>query len=78
MILSDEMKLRFAIVCDNAFTDSQGRLSIVQTFDNISAPGFPAIHPRISIVTSYILEKSDDKSREYKQILKIVNNKTGK
>lgn len=72
------MNIKFAIVCDNAFVDAQGRLNIIQTFDNISTPGFPAIHPRVSIVTSYSLENSDDKTAEYKQTLKIINIKTGK
>ena len=72
------MNLKFAIVCDNAFTDPEGRLNIIQVFDTIFAPNFPAIHPRLSIVTSYSLDKGDNKTEEYKQLLKIVNTKTGK
>jgi hypothetical protein len=72
------MKLKFAIVCDNAFVDSDGRLSIIQAFDTIFAPNFPAIHPRVSIVTNYSIESDTHKSPEYKQTLKMINVKTGK
>ncbi|NMB91949.1 hypothetical protein GYA37_03855 [candidate division WWE3 bacterium] len=67
------MKLNFAIICDNAFTDEVGRLNIIQTFDVIFAPNFPAIHPRLSIVTNYALEEKDKKDEEYKQTLTIIN-----
>ncbi len=72
------MKLKFAIVCNNAFTDSNGRLNIVQTFDNINTPGFPAIHPRFSIVTSYEFENGDSRRKDCTQILKIIHEGTGK
>ncbi|MFZ2664482.1 MAG: hypothetical protein WAX66_03915 [Patescibacteria group bacterium] len=70
------MKLNFAIICDNAFTDEVGRLSIIQTFDVIFASNFPAIHPRLSIVTNYALEEKDKKDEGYKQVLTIVNAST--
>ena len=72
------MKLEFIIVCDNAFFDRSDRLSIIQAFDLIEAPSFPAIHPRISIATKWNFEKGDDKSIAYKQKLVIIRKKTGK
>ncbi len=72
------MKLRFIIICDNAFTDESGRLNIVQAFDIIKAPGFPAIHPRLSIVTRWDFENEGEKKRSHKQGLVIFEKATGK
>ena len=65
------MKLNFAIICDNAFTDKTGRLNIIQTFDSITTPGFPAIHPRLTITTSFKLEDSDSRTKDYIQTVII-------
>lgn len=72
------MKLNFAIICDNAFTDSRDRLNIIQTLDTIIAPDFPAIHPRLTIVTNFSVEKKDDRNKEYIQavIIKHKNEET--
>ncbi len=72
------MKLGFAIICDNAFTDGDGRLNIVQTFDTLRASSFPAIHPRLTVVTNFELEKEDSKSKEYTQKTVIKQRDTGK
>ncbi len=64
------MDLKFAVICDNAFTDGTGRLNVIQIFEIIYAPKLPAIHPRLSIVTKYQLEKTD--KNEFAQELEIV------
>jgi len=71
------MKLKFIIICDNAFTDTAGGLYIIQTFDVIKTPGFPAIHPKMSIVTKWEFEQKDDKESVHKQKLIITEEKTG-
>jgi len=70
------MKLKFIIICDNAFIDQGGKLNIIQSFDNIATPGFPAIHPRLSIVTRWEFEEGDDKLIGHKQKLIIAEEKT--
>lgn len=72
------MKLKFAIICDNAFTDESKRLNIIQTFDIITATDFPAIHPRLTVVTNFELEKSDSKDKPYVQEVKITQRETGR
>lgn len=45
--------LNFIIVCDNAFiAQGTNSLSIISIFDRISAQKFPAIHPRMVVVTN--------------------------
>lgn len=71
------MRLKFIIVSDNAFTDKEDGLNIIQTFDIIKTRGFPAIHPRISVVTKWEFEPADDKKSPHKQKLIIIEGKTG-
>ena len=72
------MTLRYVIICDNAYTDEAGRLNIIQVFDTINATGFPAIHPRLSIVTKWDFEEGDDKEANHKQKLVIIEKNTRK
>ena len=67
------MKLNFAIMCDNAFTDQQGRLNIIQTFEGLVSPEFPVVYPRLTIVTNYSGEKDDVIGQDYNQLLSIKN-----
>lgn len=52
--------LNFAIIADNAFTDTAGRLSIVQTFSEIKGSKFPATHPRLAVVTNFTTEEIEE------------------
>lgn len=72
------MKLKYIIVAENIYTDNEGRLNINQAYDIIYASSFPAIHPKISIVTRWMFEKKDNKKLTYKQKIKIVNSKNNK
>ena len=72
------MKLRFIIISDNAFADETGRLSIIQAFDIIKAPSFPAIHPRLSIVARWDLENDAEKRQSHKQEIIIREKNSGK
>ena len=54
-----EPKLSFAIICEHAFIDQGNRLTIIQTFDEIKAKNFPAIHPKLAVVTNYISDERD-------------------
>jgi len=71
------MKLNFTIICDNAFTDQQGRLNIIQIFEHISSKSYPATYPRMVIVTNYSVTE-EEKNKEYIQILEITERKTKK
>lgn len=66
------MKLNFAIICDNAFIDKDGRLNIIQTFDTITTAAFPAIHPRLTFVTSHSLYKEEG-GNTYIQEVEIIS-----
>ncbi len=74
------MKLNFAIICDTAFIDKNERLSIIQTFDEIKVRNFPTIHPRLTVVTSYSFDKSDQVGNTLEHGVKILDpedNKVG-
>lgn len=49
------MKLKLAVICDNAFTDRDGHLSIIQTFNQIFIPQDHTTYPRLTIVATYEL-----------------------
>lgn len=63
-------KLNFAHVCENAFTSSDGKLNVIGIFNQINALNFPAIHPRLMIVTSVAGE-----ARKYSESIEIVSPK---
>lgn len=67
------MDLKFTILCDNAYTDQDGRLSIIQTFNIIKAPKYPALRPQTSVVTSYGFEESEKRAKSYEQTIEIVD-----
>lgn len=64
----ENIKLNFLHICENAFTDEKGRLSVINIFDEIRSKGLPAIHSRFSIVSNISGEL-----REYKQKIKIIS-----
>lgn len=66
------MKLNFAIICDNAFIDKEGRLTVVQTFNIIKSQSFPAIHPRLTVVTNYSSD-NDDPTQELEHLVRILD-----
>jgi hypothetical protein len=70
------MELKFAIVCNNAFTDNSGKLNIIQAFDTINSANFPAVHPKMFVVTKYLL-MDNEKGQLYEQIIKIMNEQDG-
>jgi len=50
-------KLEYLIVCDDAsFSGSDQKLNIVGVFDNINTLGFPAVHPKMSVVVLIFIE----------------------
>ncbi len=63
------MKLNFSILCDNAFVDNDGQLSIIQIFEFINVIGsFPASHPKMAIVTNYSMNQNDVNIKHIQQI----------
>ena len=45
------LKVNFLHVCENAiFEQGTGNLSIIVIFENFNAPGFPVVHPVMTIV----------------------------
>ncbi len=53
--MTDEVKpsLNFTIICDDIRQEMGGKLSLMGLFENIYAPKFPAVHPRIAILTEW-------------------------
>ena len=49
-ILGPHMDLALALVCDEARERADGRLDIVGAYNELSAPGFPAVQPRMTVV----------------------------
>lgn len=64
------VKLNFAHVCENAFTSSDGKLNVIGIFNQINTLSFPALHPRLMIVTSVTGEV-----KKYTESIEIVSSK---
>jgi hypothetical protein len=47
------MEIDLALLADAATVDAAGKLNILGVFDRISAAGFPARHPRISLILRF-------------------------
>jgi hypothetical protein len=43
----------FTIICDDVRQEMGGKLSLMGLFENIYATKFPAIHPRLAVVTEW-------------------------
>jgi len=43
------MELKLAVFCDQAHEGSDGRLDLVGIFDELAAPGFPAMQNRMTV-----------------------------
>lgn len=72
MKIMGKLKLNFVHVCENAFLSKDNKLNIIGIFNKILSFGFPAIHPKLFIVTNISGELS-----EFKEAIEIVspNNK---
>lgn len=64
------MKLNFAILCDNAFTDKEGRLNVIQKFERIYTDRLPTTYPRVTVVTNFFINE-EERDKEYIQTLEI-------
>ena len=71
-----DMRLNYAITCDNAFTDSNGHNSIIQIFEKIRAQEMPAIYPRFVVITNFSFEKNTEKDQQYTQLLEVFYKET--
>jgi hypothetical protein len=54
------MDLTLAAVCDEASERPDGKLDLVGVFDELGAPGFPAVQDRMTVV--FVLEWSADEA----------------
>jgi len=53
--MTDAVKpsLNFTIICDDIRQEMGGKLSLMGLFENIYAQKFPAVHPRIAILSEW-------------------------
>ena len=53
--MSGTMKpsINFTIVCDDIRQEAGGKISLMGLFENIYATKFPAIHPRLAVITEW-------------------------
>lgn len=53
----ENVKLNFAHLCDMAFLSKEGKVNIIGIFKTIFSQNFPAIHPKFSVVISFLISK---------------------
>ena len=59
--------LNFTLLCDDVRQEMGGKISLMGIFENIYAPLFPAVHPRLATVNEW-----SDGIGEFDAILRIV------
>lgn len=52
MSIKDDVKVDFLHVCENALISQDGKLSVINIFNQIRTDGFPIVYPKFSIVSS--------------------------
>jgi hypothetical protein len=57
LIIAPAMKLLLSLACEDARARPDGRLDITGIFDELQAPGFPAIQDRMMVV--FVMEWSE-------------------
>ena len=72
------MKTKFAIICDNAFFGEDGKLSIIQTFDGISAKSFPTIWHRLVVAGIIEFEATQINTKTISQSTEIIHSNSNK
>jgi hypothetical protein len=53
------MEIDLALLADAATVDGSGKLNILGVFDRISASGFPAPHPHLSLVLRFMASMNE-------------------
>jgi hypothetical protein len=59
MTESIKPSLHFTLICDDIRQELGGKVSIMGLFENIFAQKFPAVHPRMAVVTEWGDGKGD-------------------
>ena len=67
----NDVKLNYALTCDQAILDQKGKLSLIGIFTNINTTQVPAIHPSFSLVVN-----TYGKSGRYKEKIEFFHEET--
>jgi len=54
------MDLTLSLICDDARERPDGRIDVVGAYDELTAPGFPAVQSRMTVV--FVMEWADDET----------------
>ena len=67
------IKLNFLHVCENVLISQDGKISVIGVFNRLLTKGWPAIHPKFSVVTNI-----STSLEEYIEVVEIISpeNKT--
>ena len=60
--------LNFTLLCDDVRQEMGGKISLMGIFENVYAGSFPAVHPRLAIVTEWA-----DGLGEFEATLRILS-----
>jgi hypothetical protein len=64
------MEVDLALLADAATVDGSGKLNILGIFDRISATGFPAPHPHLSLVLRFMASMQEAGAHEVEIVLR--------
>lgn len=68
MAVTTKPSLSFTLLCDDVRQEVGGKISIMGIFEDIYAPVFPAVHPRLATINEW-----SDGAGEFETALKILS-----
>jgi hypothetical protein len=66
IIIAPAMRLILSLACEEAVARPDGRLDITGIFDELQAPGFPAVQDRLTVVFVMEWSESERGRREFR------------
>lgn len=66
------MKLRYSLICDNAYLLDGVKPAFIGVFENISIPKTPFTLRQMYLILNYQIEDTDDKKSGYKTDVNLV------
>lgn len=67
------VKLDYFLICETVIRDTEGRLTLVNLFDQLSIPGFPAMPAKFALIFGIYPEKDDVTDGEISFEMQIKN-----
>lgn len=73
-----EMKLNYFLLCENFVIDDNGRASLINIFDGVSAEKLPIRPAKFGIAFSIAVTQDEARQSPFQLLIRVVNDKSDK